>query len=248
MLSLIATEIVKLKRKKLLWAMLGIAAIMPAFVTYYAAGIPRQGPIMDSFKDFYRGSLMYMQLFILPCVLGVLETMMFTDEYKNDTWKQLQIIPVTKTQLLVSKIAVLCLLSVVIMGFTGVLTVIGAIAAGGFPDITLKLILRLFGLCAGSGFLIPIAQMPLTLIIVTCKKGFALPVVCTVAYALIGQSLVVSDHIGIHPVTGMMKIIWYNNIEDVTLGGNLTVCIISLLAAAMISFELSAFLLKKQSS
>lgn len=226
--------------------MLGIAVIVPALVTYYAAGIPRQGPIMDSFKDFYRGSLTYMQLLILPCILGILETMMFTDEYKNDTLKQLQIIPVTKTQLLVSKISVSCLFSVVIMVFTGILTIIGAIVAGGFPDITLKLIVRLLGLCVESGILIPIAQMPITLIIVICKKDFAIPVVCTVAYTLIGQSLVTSDHIGIHPNTSMMKIIWYGNFEGVTMSGSVTVCIVSLAVIAVVCFITSILILEKQ--
>ena len=246
MVSLIETEIMKLKRKKLLWVMLGIAVIMPAFVTYYAAGIPRESRFMDSFKDFYRGSLVYMQMYILPCILGVLGTMMFTDEHKNDTMKQLQIVPVTKAQLLTAKIFMLLLLSIAIMFLTGVLTILGAIVAGGFTDVNLRLILRLFCLCAESGILIPVALMPIILIIAICKKGFVIPVICTVAYALLGQSLVTSDHIGVHPITSMMKIIWYGNFEEVTMGGSITVCIVSLAVIAIVCFITSILILEKQ--
>ena len=48
----------------------------------------------------------------LPVVLGIFSTTLFFDEHKNDTLKALLIIPVSKTQLYFSKVAVVILMSI----------------------------------------------------------------------------------------------------------------------------------------
>ncbi|WP_165921104.1 ABC transporter permease [Paenibacillus albiflavus] len=245
MLSLIHTEMLKLKRKRMLWVMFGIAAAMPALITFYASGISRENSLMDSFMDFYKMSLGYMNILILPCMLGILGTMIFTDEYKNDTMKQLAVVPVTKIELLISKIAMLFILSTTIMLFTGVLNVIGGFIAGGFSDINGTLILRVFSLCLISGLLTPLALMPVVLVIVISKKGYILPISLNVVYVFLGY-IAASSLVGIHPISSLMKIVWHNNKEGVLLDGSLPMSMINIAAIALVCFATSALFLKRR--
>lgn len=245
MLNLIQTELMKLRRKKLLLAMFFISVAMPALITYYASNISRTSSYMDSFMDFYKMTLIYMNILILPGVLGILGTMIFTDEYRNDTTKQLAIVPVSKFQLLVSKIAVLFILSIIIMIFTGILTIAGAFAIGGFPDLDYILVVRVFTLCLYSGLLTPIALMPIVLVTVIARKGFVLPVSLNIVYVFLGYA-VASSIVGIHPVSSMMKIVWYKNVEGISIGGSLSNCILNMAVTGIICFAASVLVMRRQ--
>ena len=67
---------------------------------------------MDSFGDLYTLAFKNLSSLFLPIVLGMFATTLFFDEHKNDTMKELLIIPITKAQLYFSKVAVVILMSV----------------------------------------------------------------------------------------------------------------------------------------
>lgn len=54
---------------------------------------------MDSFGDLYTLAFKNLSSLFLPIVLGMFATTLFFDEHKNDTMKELLIIPITKAQL-----------------------------------------------------------------------------------------------------------------------------------------------------
>ena len=51
---------------------------------------------MDSFGDLYTLAFKNLSSLFLPIVLGMFATTLFFDEHKNDTMKQLLIIPLQK--------------------------------------------------------------------------------------------------------------------------------------------------------
>ena len=93
MLELIQTEVLKLRRKKLLWLMLPAALVMPFFAWLYFRYFGEKG--IDAVL-FYKWSAFSGTLFIiLPFVLGILCTMLMHDENRYDMLKQLWIVPVS---------------------------------------------------------------------------------------------------------------------------------------------------------
>ena len=86
---------------------------------------------MDSFGDLYTLAFKNLSSLFLPIVLGMFATTLFFDEHKNDTMKELLIIPITKAQLYFSKVAVVILMSVGLCLITFLLCVVGGLIAGG---------------------------------------------------------------------------------------------------------------------
>lgn len=70
---------------------------------------------MDSFGDLYTLAFKNLSSLFLPIVLGMFATTLFFDEHKNDTMKELLIIPITKAQLYFSKVAVVILIPIAML-------------------------------------------------------------------------------------------------------------------------------------
>ena len=75
--------------------------------------------------DLYTMAFKNLSSLFLPIVLGMFATTLFFDEHKNDTLKELLIIPITKVQLYFSKVAVMILMSVGLCLITFLLCVVG---------------------------------------------------------------------------------------------------------------------------
>jgi len=98
-MTIITTEIQKWKRNKIVWCILALTLLLGAFAIERACSISRSSPFMDSFGDLYTLAFKNLSSLFLPIVLGMFATTLFFDEHKNDTMKELLIIPITKAQL-----------------------------------------------------------------------------------------------------------------------------------------------------
>ena len=101
--------------------------LLGAFAIERACSISRSSPFMDSFGDLYTLAFKNLSSLFLPIVLGMFATTLFFDEHKNDTMKELLIIPITKAQLYFSKVAVVILMSVGLCLITFLLCVVGGL-------------------------------------------------------------------------------------------------------------------------
>lgn len=106
---------------------------------------------MDSFGDLYTLAFKNLSSLFLPIVLGMFATTLFFDEHKNDTMKELLIIPITKAQLYFSKVAVVILMSVGLCLITFLLCVVGGLIAGGFPDLNAQTLMDAGGALYATG-------------------------------------------------------------------------------------------------
>lgn len=191
----------------------------------------------------------------LPIVLGMFATTLFFDEHKNDTMKQLLIIPITKAQLYFSKVAVVILMSVGLCLITFLLCVVGGLIAGGFPDLNAQTLMDAGLLYLAGGILIPIAMLPIVFLS-ALSKGYILPIGATLLY-LIPVVIAPAYLTGIHPLASVMGI--YPHISEaaaamveslmqgVLFNTSPLVCVGSLLLIGATFAAASVVALKKQS-
>ena len=172
-MTIITTEIQKWKRNKIVWCILALTLLLGAFAIERACSISRSSPFMDSFGDLYTLAFKNLSSLFLPIVLGMFATTLFFDEHKNDTMKELLIIPITKAQLYFSKVAVVILMSVGLCLITFLLCVVGGLIAGGFPDLNAQTLMDAGLLYLAGGILIPIAMLPIVFLS-TLSKGYML--------------------------------------------------------------------------
>lgn len=107
MLKLVLSEFQKLKRRRFVVLSMCIAFLFPAPIMYIAI---RQEL---SFHVLFRLVFIFGEVLFLPCVLGILSTMIFLPEKENDVLKNILTIPVTKAKIFVSKCITLMILSII---------------------------------------------------------------------------------------------------------------------------------------
>ena len=254
-MTVIITEIQKWKRNKIVWCILALTLLLGAFAIERACSIARSSPYMDSFGDLYTLAFKNLSSLFLPIVLGMFATTLFFDEHKNDTLKELLIIPITKSQLFFSKIAVVILMSLGLCLITFFLCGFGGMIAGGFPDLNMETLLDAGLLFLTGGLLIPIAMLPI-IFLATLSNGYILPIGATLLY-LIPVVIAPSYFTGIHPLASVMGI--YPHISEaaatmveslmqgVLPNASLIACATSLILIGIVFAASSIVVLKKQS-
>lgn len=175
----------------------------------------------------------------LPVVLGIFSTTLFFDEHKNDTLKALLIIPVSKTQLYFSKVAVVILMSMGLSLFIFVFCIVGGLVAGGFPDFNAETVKQAGFLFIARGLFIPIALLPV-IFLAALSKGYVLPIGATLLY-LMPVVIAPSALIGIHPLASMLGI--YTCISDAALEMSETWAYMNITAVSPVSCMFSMLLI-----
>ena len=203
-MTIIAVEIRKWKRNKMVWCIFVLTLMFGVFAIERACSIARSSPYMDSFGDLYTLAFKNLSSLFLPIVLGMFATTLFFDEQKNDTLKELLIIPITKAQLYFSKVAVVILMSVGLCLLTFLLCVVGGLIAGGFPDLNAEMLFDAGLLYLAGGIMIPIAMLPIVFL-ATLSKGYILPIGVTLLY-LVPVVIAPAYLAGIHPLASVMGI------------------------------------------
>lgn len=203
MLRLIETEMIKLRRRKLVWIMLLAALMMPvmAMMLFYYRGETGVAPIL-----FYKWSAFNFTLFILlPVVLGIFCTMLIHEE--KHMLKQLWIVPISKMSYFCSKFFMVLIYSVGFMLITAVSSVAFSVLPG-FVIFDWKSVMFLLERCIEIGVLIAFAILPILAVAVS-HKGYILPVVITLVYALCGFILM-TINMYLHPICSTAVIIMRN--------------------------------------
>lgn len=239
---MLEAEFIKLKRRWVILFALLTSTVPPLITILYTFNLPKGSSINAKFTDFYQFT--FTEWVLLPCVLGMIASMLFFDERENCTLKQIMIVPVNKALFLFSKFTILLLFSILFMLLNAVFTVLGALILG-YSDITRALILRLFSLCLQTGFLTAFAIFPIVAIVVIAKKGYILPTCASLIYSISGLILS-SNLVVVHPLSSVAGIVWYKNIEGIKIGANLTSCILNIIIVTAISIAISIYSLKIQ--
>lgn len=258
MWTIIQTELLKLRRKRIILGIFVLTTILAVFAIERACSISRNSSYMDSFGDLYTLAFKNLATVFLPIVLGMFATSLFFDERKNDTLKELLIIPISKGQLYFAKIMTVLALSLVMCLYTYVITVLGGFIAGGFPDLNAQTIWQAFILFAEGGILIPFAMLPIIFLAVVAQNGYILPIGATLLYLLPVIVLPV-PLMGIHPIASTLRIYSFSSpiardmvysLSQVTEAtssiSGFEICLINIVIVGVLFSTLSIISLKKQ--
>lgn len=253
-MTIIFTEMLKWKRSKTVWGIFALTALLGVFAVERACHISRDSPLMDSFGDLYTLAFKSLTSFFLPIALGMFATALFFDEQKNDTLKELLIVPISKAQIYFSKIAVVELLSLWLCLFMFGFCIAGGLIAGGFTDMNAETVLQAGLLFLTGGALIPVAMLPV-IFLATLLKGYVLPIGAALLY-LVPVVLVPLKLMGLHPLASVMGIYPYISPAAAEMirsqmGGEAVIiswvsCVISLLVIGNVSAIVSVLALWKQ--
>ncbi|MDO4169953.1 MAG: ABC transporter permease [Lachnospiraceae bacterium] len=190
MLNLIAGEFAKLKRKKIVPFIVLLSMLFPLIVVYTS----KMGMGNDTSVEFLKGRfdlsytmmLGYGLVFLGPCLLGILASILFFMERDNDTFKNLCVIPVTTSRLIVAKLSVVLVygLFYTFCNFAFMTFFTWILNAGIIYDIGFKLI---FSFIFGIG--ITIATLPVIVLIIYFNKSYLISTLLSFFYAILNWSV-----------------------------------------------------------
>lgn len=178
MLDLIICEFAKLKRLKFVQLSLLAAFLFPIPLTFFMYS---DGMVFD---HLFRANFMFGSLLLLPCVLGIVASMLFFMERDNETLKNLVTIPVSRKNIVLAKLSVVIVLSIVYSVASLFASILGGLIVSGVEDIFYRLFVSIL-----LGILIAIATFPIILVIVYFNKSFIFSIIVSFLYASISFAI-----------------------------------------------------------
>ena len=128
MLNLVLCEFTKLKRKKIVLLIILSAFLFPVPLTaFMTLPFPIESEAVN-FNEYFSYVMGYGVELLLPCVIGITAANLFFMERDHDTFKNLRVIPVTSTQMVLAKIIVLFLFGILF----SLASAVAAFLCGGF--------------------------------------------------------------------------------------------------------------------
>lgn len=208
MLKLMKCEFWKLKRRRLVYALLSMALFFPVVLVYMAKagsnGDQSLHYLQTRFDYVYTMMLGYGLVFLMPCLVGIIAAVLFFMERDCDTFKNIRTIPVTYTKLVMTKILMLFIFSIF---FCIISTLAAALSAKIFQvgivyGMPYKLIMSVV-----FGILITAASLPIVLLIIFFNKTFLLSLLLAFFYSILNWGIL--GTVGTTISTG--KIIFINS-------------------------------------
>lgn len=192
MLKLIKCEFLKWKRRPLLLISLFPSVLMPLAYAFFLADASTDTDAVNSLMS----SLFQLSAYLLLMpLLVILASHLLFEEIDCDTLKNLAVIPVNRTMLVLSKLLVLLLFAV------------GFMAAGGLVNLAVLLFQgwkpvgfwRLFMVGLEEGVILWAGSLPCILLVVLLNKNYIVSVIITFFYTIANYLLSMSDSFLMQP-------------------------------------------------
>lgn len=185
MLDLVKCEFWKMKRKRLIYALMSLSLFFPLILAYMAkAGTgtdTTEHYLQTRFDYVYTMMLGYGLVFLLPCLIGIIAAILFFIERDCDTSKNLRTIPVTSTQLIIAKISILFIFSIAfcLISTLSVALFCKLFHVGMVYGMTYKILM-----CLIFGAFIVAASLPIVFLIIYFNKSFLLSILLAFFYSI----------------------------------------------------------------
>lgn len=175
--SIIKTEFKKMKGSSMFWIGLGGCFILPLM----ALGINISNPSDFTWIQYVQQNLWPQIILLWPCIFGVFGSYIICREHIENTYKNLLLIPVSRIQIVISKLLVMFVSIMAMVFLTYILNL-----SGMFIGVTVSVVEFFEGLkmYAMAGFLVFVCILPVMLISILARKGFLLSVCISIVYAL----------------------------------------------------------------
>lgn len=182
MLNLVICEFRKLKRKKFILLVILSAFLFPVPLTAFMTLPQMVESGAANFNEYFSYVMGYGVELLLPCMLGVIAAILFFMERDNDTFKNLRVIPVTSTQMVLAKVIVLFFFGIIF----SLASAFAAFLCGSFTDgaevagIFYKLVLAV-----EMGVFITAGTLPLVVLVVFFSKTYIFSILLCVFYSVL---------------------------------------------------------------
>lgn len=174
MLDLLIAECSKIKRQKFIWLTMLAACLFPAPLTAMMA------KDRLSFDKLYLFIVLFGYFLLMPCILGIIASILFFMERDNNTLKNLVTIPVSRVKILSAKLTLLFAIAIVYSLAAMGATLIGGIFVGRINGIPEKL-----GMSLILAVMITIAVLPVIAAIIYFKKSYIFSIVLSFLYTIV---------------------------------------------------------------
>lgn len=236
MTAIIKTEFMKLKRYHILWA--GIALMLLSVLLTLFTSIANDGSVWD-FEYLSEQVIKNNMSTIFPMCITLIAGYIISREQKDDTLKNIQVIPISFKRLLTGKLLVCGVLSIffgiVCTGFT----VIAELFAR-FPGFTIALAFQSLVQITLCNLFLYLAVLPI--IVLTSKKpgSFLVGVIVAFVYGYGGMFAAGNMSLAnIYPITASLGLIGYRS-YDASVHWNMALCVFSIALVIGISAILIA--------
>lgn len=191
MLDLVRCEFTKLKRRKITLMLIVLSCFFPLIVVITTkngmSGDLSTHYLKMRFDLSFTMTQGYGLVFLAPCLIGMLATILFFMERDNDTFKNIRTVPVTITKMILAKICVLfiygTLFSLASVSFTIFFSWI--LKVGIIYDLAYKL-----GFSIIFGLVITIASLPIVVIIVYFNKSYLVSTLLAFFYSILNWGII----------------------------------------------------------
>lgn len=186
MLKLIACEFAKLKRKRFITLAVISAFLFPVPLTYLMTRpnmLEKCETKKEAFDMLFHLVLGYGAELLLPCILGVVAAILFFMERDNDTFKSLRTVPVTSTQMVLAKLAVLFIFGILFCIASTFATALGGSFACEVNGLAYK-----FFVSAEMGIFITAGALPLVVLVIFFSRTYIFSVLLCIFYSVLSMS------------------------------------------------------------
>lgn len=202
LLKLIEVEILKLRRRKIVWLLLLATLVMPFLALFSFHGTGQAD--VDAIRLFNWTMFSYTQWIILPVDLGILCTMLMFNENQYDMLKQLFIVPISKAGYFFSKFVIVLIYSIVFMLISLAASLLTGLILGDI-QYSAENLAFFFRKSMEIGALTAIGVLPI-LAVAGVQKGYILPVCMTLVYTFLGFILLMVN-MYLHPLSSISALI-----------------------------------------
>lgn len=250
MLNLIQAEFMKIKRQKfiILTMLASLLVPLPWCVVCIRDNL--------GFQNLFQGMLVYGGLLFLPCVLCIAAATLFYREEDYDTLKNIIMVPVSKTALVLSKMTVLLILSVAycVLGLLVCIFLSFFLLNGGLAEFRITAVQDTLMLAV----FVFLAITPMITLILLFKKGYIFAVIISFIYAISSFSVLLVGVKVMFPMIAVFQLVIMQhnlNIEKLPqesidfyhyLMYPAGVSLACLIAVALVSIGLAIFIYKQQ--
>lgn len=242
MATIIKTEFMKLKRYHILWA--GFALMLLSVLLTLFTSIANDGSVWD-FAYLSEQVIKNNMSMIFPMCITLIAGYIISREQKDDTLKNIQVVPISFNRLLTGKLLVCGVLSLLYGVVCTVFTLVAEIFVG-FPGFTMALAWQALIQITICNFFLYLAVLPIIVLTSKASGGFLVGVVIAFVYGYGGMFAAGSMTLAnFYPITAILGLIGYRS-YDATVHWNIPVCIFSLAFVVGISAILVATMKDKE--
>lgn len=232
MFTIIKTEFRKLKRYSILWA--GVLLMLLSVLLTLFTSLAKDGSTWD-FTYLYEQVIKNNMSEIFPMCITLITGFTINREYKDDTLKNLQTIPISLKKLITGKLIVAAVLSVLFGVFCFIFTIAANLIAK-FPGLNISIAVQAFFQITFANLFLYIAVLPIIISTSRLSNGFLAGVIAAFVYGYLGLYAAGNKVVMyIYPIIASLGMVGYRSYD---VHWNIPLCCLNMAAMLAISVML----------